>query len=149
MEYVVYMTGPYIIFAGITFSICLPLVKDFVSSEGNMSKTQEALTMILVSFFWPLTVMGMGFAWMIATYITKKKAQAYHIINNIVERSGITPVGKDQWREFVLENIKRVPRSKLYIMMLFDVDVGDLDETEMSKIISSEMADRDLFNNRF
>lgn len=124
------------------------LVDDLVI-EGRSETIMQAIILALTVAAWPLIVFGYGCGMGFTKYMKNNEAKVTSTIMTMVERSNAdSPMTSEDWRNWFAEHIHRMPRSFLYKLMVFDVGYCELEKEEINKIVSSEIADRDLFGNK-
>lgn len=125
---------------------------DEINEYGRATKGKEfddkfiTFLSVITGFMWPITVFGIGCGMGVKKYCDNSKSKMTVMINNMLQRSeNKDPVGKEEWTVFLKENIDRIPRHKLLLMSTFGFNGHPFTDKELDKIISNELADRDLF----
>ena len=136
----------YIIFAGFVF-VGLNEVVDRIINEGEEVLGMKArnVFLLVLTAWWPLTVLGFGIGWYAAKYFTEEKGRLDHMIHQMSKDYDGALVSKDDWRTFLQDKVRKMPKKVLYKLNLFGVISLPMSDEDVTRIVSDELADRDLF----
>lgn len=140
----------YIVFAGFMFVAVRPLIEEVLEVDDDPPfKHARPILITLCTFMWPLVLFGIGCGWGVKRFWEHHRSKVCVMMDTLVEKSGTDPVTDEAWRDFFAQNIKRIPKRKLLMLNAVGWKNCHLKNRELQKIISSELADRDLFDIKF
>lgn len=152
MESVITIVIPiYIVFAGFMFVAIKPLIEEGLKADNVPEPFRHTAPILitLCTFMWPLVLFGIGCGWGVRRFWEHHRSKVCVMMDTLLEKSGAKPVAYDEWQDFFTHNIKRIPRRKLLMLNAVGWSNCNLDEDKLKKIVSSELADRDLFEIKY